>query len=217
MTRADIPHRLRRTLDDLSSSPDAAGQLFKSLFENSHSVMLIIHPANGAIIEANRAACSFYQYPKEKLTSMTIMDINTLPPERVREEMQLAKTEQRDHFNFKHRLADGNVRDVEVYSSPITLADDKVLYSIIHDVSERLRTTRERDTLIDKLTEAQDEISALKGILPLCSFCKKIRDHKGEWEQVDAYIRQHSDADVSHTVCPECMRKHYPEFENEPK
>ncbi len=55
------------------------------------------------------------------------------------------------------------------------------------------------------------EVKTLRGILPLCSFCKKVRDDKGYWEQVDVYIHKYSEADVSHSVCPECMKKNYPE------
>ena len=211
MLEDGLVDKFHHYLERLLSSDDKAGTLFKSLFEDSHSVMLIIHPETGEILDANKSACTFYQYPKEKLTDMTIMEINTLSPEKIREEMQCAKTEQRDYFNFRHRSADGKVRDVEVYSSPIVLAELKVLYSIIHDITERLQTEREREEVIDRLTKAQEEIKALKGILPLCSFCKKIRDDRGEWEQVDAYIHHHSAADISHTVCPDCMKEHYPQ------
>jgi AmiR/NasT family two-component response regulator len=62
-----------------------------------------------------------------------------------------------------------------------------------------------------ELERALNEVKRLTGILPLCSFCKKIRDDKGYWEQVDIYIQKHSEADISHSLCPECMKKHYPE------
>lgn len=65
---------------------------------------------------------------------------------------------------------------------------------------------------IQELREALDHIETLRGILPICSFCKKIRDDQGYWSQVEVYIRDHSNADFSHGVCPECMKKHYPEF-----
>ena len=62
-----------------------------------------------------------------------------------------------------------------------------------------------------ELRESLEEIRNLRGILPFCSFCKKIRDDQGYWEQVDVYIRKHSDAEISHGVCPECLKIHYPE------
>ena len=63
-----------------------------------------------------------------------------------------------------------------------------------------------------KQKKAAEEIKILRGILPLCSFCKKIRNDKGYWEQVDVYIRKHSQADFSHGICPECIERHYSEF-----
>ncbi len=64
-----------------------------------------------------------------------------------------------------------------------------------------------------ELTAALEEIETLRGILPLCSFCKKIRNDAGYWEQVDVYIKKHTSAEISHSVCPDCIKKHYPEYE----
>ena len=75
-------------------------------------------------------------------------------------------------------------------------------------------TARANDIISRKNIEIQsayDEIKQLRGILPICSFCKKIRDDSGYWEQVDIYIQKHSDADVSHSICPKCLEKNYPE------
>jgi hypothetical protein len=63
------------------------------------------------------------------------------------------------------------------------------------------------------LVNAKEEIKTLRGILPLCSFCKKIRDDKGYWEQVDVYIHKHSQADISHSICPDCTKEHYPDLD----
>jgi DNA repair exonuclease SbcCD ATPase subunit len=75
----------------------------------------------------------------------------------------------------------------------------------------RTRVQKENEQLISELKQALNEINTLEGILPLCSFCKKIRDDHGNWEQVDVYIHKHSQADISHSICPECLKKHYPE------
>jgi hypothetical protein len=61
-----------------------------------------------------------------------------------------------------------------------------------------------------KLKEALEEIRVLRGILPICSYCKKIRDDQGYWRQLEAYIREHSEADFSHGICPICFEKHFP-------
>lgn len=84
---------------------------------------------------------------------------------------------------------------------------------LAEEINIRKKSELERESLITELKKAIDEITTLRGILPLCSFCKKIRNDKGEWENVDTYIHKHSEADVSHGVCPDCIKKHYPEFD----
>jgi len=66
--------------------------------------------------------------------------------------------------------------------------------------------------LNNKLEKVLAEIKTLKGIVPICSFCKKIRDDKGFWNQVEKYVQEHSNAEFSHSVCPECMKEHYSMF-----
>ena len=84
-----------------------------------------------------------------------------------------------------------------------------------HEIRERTAAEAERDKTITNLKHALDEVKTLRGILPLCSYCMKVRDDKGYWEQVDVYIHKHSQADISHSICPDCMRKHFPKvFKN---
>lgn len=80
-----------------------------------------------------------------------------------------------------------------------------------HEIVLRKQAEEERERIIKELRQALDEVKTLRGILPLCSFCKKIRDDQGYWEQVDIYIHKYSQADISHSICPDCMQKHYPE------
>lgn len=81
------------------------------------------------------------------------------------------------------------------------------------DVTELKKKEREREELIHKLQEALSKVKTLSGLLPICSSCKKIRDDKGYWRQIEAYIRDHSQAEFSHALCPECARKLYPDFQ----
>lgn len=110
---------------------------YNSLFKNNHSIMLLVNPETGAIIDANLAACHFYGYNCSDILNMKISEINILTQEEVLVEMQNAKTQNRNHFFFKHRLANGQIRSVEVYSGPIVMNDKELLYSIIHDITER--------------------------------------------------------------------------------
>ena len=86
-------------------------------------------------------------------------------------------------------------------------------YRLRQEVVERKQAEKEREKLIKELQKALKEIKTLRGILPLCSFCKKIRDDKGYWEQVDVYIYKHSQADISHSICPDCAKEHYPDID----
>ncbi len=91
-------------------------------------------------MDANSAACEFYKYEHAEFKTKNITDLNTLPAEQVITEMKRAKTEQRNYFLFRHRLASGEVRDVEVHSSPLQDQNRNLLYSIIQDVTERKQT-----------------------------------------------------------------------------
>ncbi|MGD8960396.1 MAG: PAS domain S-box protein [Desulfobacteraceae bacterium] len=112
---------------------------YRSLFYNNHAAMLIIDPDDGAIVDANPAACTFYGWPCEVLTRKRISDINTLSEEQIRRAMAAAVGKRRTHFTFRHRRADGSIRDVEVLSGPIQLRGRQLLYSIIDDITERKR------------------------------------------------------------------------------
>ncbi len=112
-------------------------ELFHSIFEHSHAVMLLIDPDTGNIINANPAAVAFYGFSYNELVSMNISAINQLPREKVAAERQHAKSEERNYFIFPHRLANGQIRTVEVRSHPIKTKDRTLLFSIIHDITER--------------------------------------------------------------------------------
>ncbi len=74
---------------------------------------------------------------------------------------------------------------------------------------------KEREKLILELQKALDDVKALRGLLPICSSCKKIRDDKGSWNQMELYIAEHSEAKFSHGICPECSKKLYPEYQED--
>lgn len=110
-------------------------QRFRDLFTNHSAVSLLIDPASGRILDANPAAAKYYGWSRPELTSMSIKEINVLSPADVAMEMERAKTGQRTYFEFRHRRADGSIRDVAVFSAGITTQGQAVLYSIIHDIT----------------------------------------------------------------------------------
>jgi PAS domain S-box-containing protein len=112
---------------------------FRRMFEKHSALMLLIEPMTGQILDANKAAERFYGYNISQLRSMSIQDINILAPDEVAHERILALQEKRNYFNFLHRLANGEVRTVEVHSTPIERGEEMILFSIIHDITERKR------------------------------------------------------------------------------
>ncbi len=115
----------------------ASASIYRAMFEKNRAVKLLIDPENGAIIEANEAACQFYGYSRDTLQTMSIRDINTLSPEQIEQEMQQATAAERLYFRFRHRVASGDIRDVEVYSGPLEVNGRIILYSIVHDITDR--------------------------------------------------------------------------------
>ncbi|MDA8084691.1 MAG: response regulator [Nitrospiraceae bacterium] len=82
-----------------------------------------------------------------------------------------------------------------------------ILYAI-----ERKRIENEKQRLIGELRDAMARVKVLSGLLPICSSCKKIRDDRGYWNQIESFVREHSEAEFSHGICPDCARKLYPEL-----
>jgi len=188
----DLEKRIRapqRTEEALRESEER----YRDLFRNSHTGVLLIDPENANIVDANPAAVSFYGWSPAELATKKITDINILNENDVFRKMQKADMDQLNHFTFKHRLANGDIRDVDVFSGPIRLQGKRLLYSIIHDVTDRIQAEKEREKLIQDLQGALTEIKTLRGIIPICSNCKNIRNDGGAWDQLEKYISNNSD------------------------
>jgi PAS domain S-box-containing protein len=110
---------------------------FRSAFINHSSPMLIIEPQRLAIVEVNQSALDYYGYSYQKFLEMKVTDLNILTESEVLKEIKKARASKKVVFNFKHLLKNGKVKDVEVHSGPITIENEKYLFSIIHDITER--------------------------------------------------------------------------------
>jgi PAS domain S-box-containing protein len=111
----------------------------RAMFEGHLAPMLLIEPESGRILDANAAAADFYGYARDELRAMCIEQINLLSPDEVAAQRHKAADRATNMFVFPHRLAGGEVRFVEVYSSPVTIDGRQMLFSIIHDVTARRR------------------------------------------------------------------------------
>lgn len=110
---------------------------FRSIFEHHTAVIFIIDPETGLIVDANQSAEKYYGWTRQQLLNMKIQEINTLAPEEIKLAMEKANNQEQVIFEFRHRLANGEIRDVEVYSSKIEVKGKYLLHSIVHDITER--------------------------------------------------------------------------------
>jgi len=149
---------------------------YRQMFETNQAVKLIIDPVDGRIVEANQAAQEFYGYDLPTLTSMTIMEINQLPEAEVKAELKRATTKSQLNLHSQHKLASGEIREVEVYSGPVEIDGRTLLYSIVHDITDRKQAEQAlqeyqehlEDMIIQRtaeLQQANEEKSELMSIV----------------------------------------------------
>ena len=177
---------------------------FRSLFEEHSAVKLLIDPYTGSIVDANKAAAAFYGWSVEELRMMLIQDINTFSPEEVKDEMKKARSTGKNKFSFRHRRANGSIRDVEVLSSKIKIAAKDLLYSIIHDVTERNRYEQlnafrlrilqlaETSSTDELLTATLDEAEKLTGSsIGFVFFCSRRSKQPAAANRINQYLAEY--------------------------
>ena len=184
------------------------------IFEASRDGIVVEYNEN--IVYANKAFATVYGYdePKE-LVGKHVSIVQALEDnERM---LEFGRKRLRGEptpvvYEFRGKRKDGSVIDLEASVATSTIDGKRYIITIIRDIAERMRVEEERTNLIRELQEALANIKTLTGLLPICSSCKNIRDDKGYWHQVEAYVQHHSDANFTHGICPECAKKLYPEF-----
>lgn len=130
---------IKRAEESLKQSEER----FRLIFEHSGVVMFFLDPETGELLDANYRAAEFYGYSREQLKKMNIKEINILSPEEIQQRMAEARERKRNYFVFRHRLANGEIRDVEVHSYPIHFGGKSFLLSVIIDITDRLRAENE--------------------------------------------------------------------------
>ena len=187
--------------------------------------MIHLNDSDGQIIYANQANETILGYPLNEFINTTAFDI-IHPEDREiigNDMLSLQEDSQLPSRDIRLLKKDGMYVDVEVRGFVVELDNKKHIGAIIRDISDRKKSEKELESYrgnLEKLVEertkdlqmALDELKVLKGIFPICSFCKKIRDDEGYWNQVEEYISKHSEATFSHGLCPVCAEKHYPDF-----
>ncbi len=172
---------------------------FYKVFEQHGSIMLIIDPETNAIVHVNEAAADFYGYGIEQLESMEINEINTLTPEETEKEMQAATDEKRNYFIFKHRVASGDIRTVEVYSYPYVDWDKTWLVSIIHDITMKTQLEEKNRMMTNTYLLVLSVAFVFMGLISFLLFnnFRKLKAKSHEMNNLNELWRTFIDADDS--------------------
>ncbi|OPY92908.1 MAG: putative diguanylate cyclase YegE [Syntrophaceae bacterium PtaU1.Bin231] len=164
----------------------------------------------GRIIYANDTACTWMGFTREELLDMKIFDLDPdFPPSQWEEHKQLMRNRGTMTFESHHVTKDGRTFPVEVRSNYFEYGDRWLTCAFDRDITLRRQAQEEREQLIAELQKALSEVKTLSGLIPICASCKKIRDDRGYWNQIESYIREHSDAEFSHGICPDCAAQFY--------
>ena len=149
---------------------------FKFYFDFNKAIMLQINSKTKQIINANEAAVNFYGYSKNKLLQKSITDINTLPPDEIDKLMKKAVKNKSNFFQFQHKLADGKIKDVEVYASTLNIDDETFMIITVLDITDRKKTEQalfKKNNALNKLNQFALELSNLSSNDNLETFIAK--------------------------------------------
>lgn len=167
---------------------------------------------DGAILDANPAACEIFQRTREEIIAAGREGLIDTSDPRLATLVEQRRLTGKAHGELRGRRKDGTLFPVEfssvVFENPQGQARTCL---IIRDIGERKIAEAERERLIQELQDALARVKSLSGLLPICASCRKIRDKEGRWQQLEMYIREHTEADFSHGICPECRQRLYPE------
>jgi PAS domain S-box-containing protein len=124
---------------------------FRKMFSEHDVPMLLIDPKDNSIVDANSGAANYYGYSIEKLCAMKIEDLNTLSSDEMNKIIDRSNEKNNNYLVFQNRLANGEIRMVEIYTTPIIINKNPVIYSIIHDISERIEAEEKLKNQLDEL------------------------------------------------------------------
>ncbi|MBI9088568.1 MAG: PAS domain S-box protein [Desulfobacterium sp.] len=185
---------------------------YRTLFESSVDAISILDVNTGTFIDCNTAALKVYEIktrsdfigltparmsPKFQANGKSSQDL-------AQEYIQTAFMEGSIIFEWLHLNRNGKQFPVMISLSAMLLGDKKLVIAITRDITDRKKTEKEREKLITELQQALEDVKTLSGLLPICSKCKKIRDDKGYWNNLEGYIESHSEVLFSHGLCAEC-------------
>ncbi len=207
-------HRMRRALRREKEARAAVGQL-AAIIESSEDA-IVGFSLDGRIVSWNTGAKNLYGHVDTETIGQSV---DLLLPrgggEDFRELLErVGRGESISHFETVRRRKSGALVEVSLCLSPVRNTRGEIIgaSTIARDISDWKRAERDRENLVGELQAALAEVKTLSGLLPICSHCKKVRDDKGYWNQIEHYVHEHSNASFTHGICPECVDVLYPDL-----
>jgi PAS domain S-box-containing protein len=189
-----------------------AEELYRTLAERSFAGVYVVQ--NGKFRFINSKAALYAGYSKEELISQPSKEL-IHPEDRETAEknaMEMLRGKRDIPYEFRIMTKRGETRWIMETVTSINYSGKQAILGNSMDITEYKMIEKERERLIAELQKALLEVKKLSGLLPICSSCKKIRNDEGYWEQLEGYIRDRSEAEFSHSICPDCVKKLYPDL-----
>jgi PAS domain S-box-containing protein len=201
---------------------EASETRYRRLFETAQDGILILDADTGHIDEVNPFLLDMLGYVHDEILGKKLWEIGAFKDVRASKEA-FTVLRRKGYVRYEDlplTTKDGREIPVEFVSNVYLVDHHKVIQCNIRDISKRKRAEDlllqkeiEQEKLIKQLQDALAEVKTLKGLIPICAWCKNIRDDKGYWERLEAYITKHTDAVFTHSICPTCHEKHREEIE----
>ncbi|MBU1743028.1 MAG: PAS domain S-box protein [Proteobacteria bacterium] len=190
---------------------------FSKAFRQTPVWVVISSLEDGRYVEVNEEFLRTTGYSRAEVIGRTSIELETWPdPEdraRIVDSIRAKGTVH--NVEATRRTKAGQILDTLFSSEVVSLGEETFIISVSQDITDRKQAEKERERLIGELRAALANVKTLRGLIPICSSCKKIRDDKGFWKQVEVYVREHSDAEFSHGICPDCFKRLYPDYLDE--
>lgn len=187
---------------------------YRRLFETAQDGILLLDAESSAITDANPFLIKMLGYAKNDLIGKRLWEISAFKDWEA-SKSAFEELQHKGYIRYEDlplETKDGQKRQVEFVSNVYLVNGKKVIQCNIRDITQRKWLEEDRQKLMDKLQEALSHIKELSGLLPICSYCKKIRNDKGYWQVLEGYIIEHSDATFTHGICDDCAKVYFPDY-----
>lgn len=206
LARVKAMLRLKETEKHLSEALEFGNSILAT-----SPIGIVVLGSDGKVVRTNQAMATIAGTTPEQLLGQNFRDLESWKATGLladAEEVFCSGIEKQREIHLINSL--GRELWLDCRICRVRASDEFHLLLTVNDITVRKRMEAEKERLIEDLQEALAKIKTLSGILPICGECKKIRDDKGQWQRLEYYIQHHSEAEFTHSICPDCTRKLYP-------